>query len=43
MPSKGDDEIWVPVTINLPLGITKGFNPTECAPLQLLFGPFTII
>jgi MFS family permease len=43
MPSKGDDEIWVPVTINLPLGITNGFNPTECAPLQLLFGPFTII
>jgi len=41
---RGDeDAIWVPITINLPLGLTKGFTPAECAPLQLLFGPFSII
>lgn len=38
-----DDEIWVPVTINLPLGLTKGMNPGDCAPLSLLVGPFMII
>ena len=44
MPARGgDDEIWVPITINLPLGLTKAFTPTECAPLALLFGPFMII
>ena len=38
-----DDAIWIPVTINLPLGFAKSFSPENCAPLQLLFGPFTII
>ena len=45
MPARGsdDDAIWVPVTINLPLGAIKSFSPENCAPLQLLFGPFSII
>ena len=38
-----EDAIWVPVTLHLPLGLTKSFNPTNCAPLALLFGPFSII
>lgn len=38
-----EDVIWVPVTINLPLGLTKAFTPDNCAPLSLLFGPFSII
>ena len=45
MPRRDDDDdaIWVPVTINLPLGFTKSFSPENCAPLSLLCGPFTII
>jgi MFS family permease len=48
MPPAGDvvaddEAIWVPVTINLPLGLTKSFTPDNCAPLSLLFGPFSII
>ena len=45
MPRRDDDDdaIWVPVTINLPLGFTKSFSPENCAPLSLLCGPFAII
>jgi len=42
-PPGGDDEIWVPITLHLPLGFAKAFNPTSCAPLELLVGPFSII
>ena len=38
-----DDAIWVPYTINLPLGFAKSFSPENCAPLSLLCGPFMII
>ena len=48
MPPSGDvvaddEAIWVPITINLPLGLTKAFTPDNCAPLSLLIGPFSII
>ena len=41
----GDDDtaIWVPVTLHLPLGLTKSFTIDHCAPLALLVGPFSII
>ena len=45
--SRGDDDddtaIWVPVTLHLPLGLTKSFTIDHCAPLALLVGPFSII
>ena len=43
MPRGEGDEVWVPVTINLPLGFAKSFNPTSCTPMALLVGPFSII
>ena len=47
MPPAGDivedDAVWVPVTINLPLGLTKAFTPDNCAPISLLVGPFSVI
>ena len=48
MPPRGqidddDDAIWVPVTLHLPLGLTKSFNPDNCAPVALICGPFSII
>ncbi len=41
--SDGDAEIWVPVTINLPLGFAKSWTPDSCIPSNLLCGPFAII
>ena len=43
MAPRGEDEIWVPVTLHLPLGFTKNLSPTNCTPLALVVGPFTII
>ena len=43
MPRDDDDALWVPVTLHLPLGMAKSFSPENCAPLELLFGPFSII
>jgi len=45
MPPRGggDDELWVPITINLPLGALKGMSFDSCASLSLLVGPFMII
>ena len=41
--SDGDAEIWVPVTINLPLGLAKSWTPDSCVPSNLLCGPFAVI
>jgi MFS family permease len=38
-----DDAIWVPVTLHLPLGVTKSFGLDNCAVCSLLVGPFSII
>ena len=38
-----DDEIWVPVTLHLPLGFAKSWTPNSCLPTAILCGPFTII
>ena len=38
-----DDAIWVPITINLPLGLAKGWSPDSCAPMALVFGPYSVI
>ena len=35
--------MWVPITINLPLGLAKQWTPANCAPMSLLCGPFAII
>lgn len=43
MSGSKDDEIWVPVTINLPLGFAKSWTPDSCLPSNLLCGPFAII
>ena len=40
---KEDDEVWVPVTLHLPLGYAKSFSPSSCTPTALLVGPFSII
>ena len=45
MPGRSDDdgEIWVPVTLHLPLGFTKSLSPASCTTWALLVGPFSII
>ncbi|KAL1500071.1 hypothetical protein AB1Y20_012746 [Prymnesium parvum] len=44
MASREDDTIWVPVTINLPMGLVKGWTHTpNCAPISIVFGPYSII
>ena len=42
-PGRGEDEIWVPVTLHLPLGFAKSWQPQSCLPSSLLCGPFAII
>lgn len=37
------DEVWVPVTLHLPLGFAKGLSPASCAPIDLFVGPFTLV
>ena len=37
------DEVWVPVTVHLPLGFAKGWNPNRCAPISFVCGPYAII
>lgn len=39
----GEDEIWVPITLHLPLGFAKQWQPQSCVPSALLCGPFAII
>ena len=41
--ARDDEAIWVPVTINLPIGLAKAWTPDSCLPVSLLCGPFTII
>lgn len=39
-----ENAIWVPVTINLPIGMVKGWSHApNCAPMSLIFGPYSII
>lgn len=42
MSRREEDEVWVPVTLHLPLGWAKGLSPGSCAPVDLFFGPFTL-
>ena len=39
----GAEEIWVPVTIHLPMGIAKGWHPGACGPATFMCGPYMII
>ena len=43
MSGGGQEEVWVPVTVHLPLGFAKAWNPNKCAPISLLCGPYVII
>jgi hypothetical protein len=38
-----DEEIWVPVTLHLPIGSFKSLSPASCTAGSLLVGPFSII
>ena len=42
-PDAAPQEVWVPVTIHIPLGAMKAWNPGKCAPLSLFCGPYAII
>ena len=42
-PHAAETEVWVPVTIHIPLGAMKAWNPGKCAPLSLFCGPYAII
>ena len=37
------EEVWVPVTVHLPLGFAKAWNPNRCAPISFVCGPYAII
>ena len=39
----GKEEVWVPVTVHLPLGFAKSWSPNKCAPVSLICGPYAII
>merc|ERR1711988_1137388 len=38
---QGDDSVWIPVTVYLPLGFSKPWSPSSC--LVPSMGPFIII
>ncbi len=39
----GTEEVWVPVTLHLPIGFAKSWNPGYCAPVSFMCGPYAII
>ena len=43
MSGGGQEEVWVPVTVHLPLGFAKSWSPNKCAPVSLICGPYAII
>ena len=39
----GQEEVWVPITVHLPLGFAKSWSPNKCAPVSFICGPYAII
>jgi len=37
------EDVWVPVTLHLPIGFAKAWNPGHCAPVSFMCGPYAII
>ena len=39
----GQEDVWVPITVHLPLGFAKSWSPNKCAPISFICGPYAII